>query len=68
MKAVQSHSDLDVSHRPNASTGGHDAVGQVPCDFLRGSQIGPGALGYARGTPATAVDPPKKLRFFFEKT
>ena len=50
-------------------TRGHDALGQVPCEAVRGSQIGPGALGYARGTPATACRPAKKNEIFFlEKT
>ena len=47
------------------STRGHDAVGQVPREAVRGSQIGPGALGYARGTPATACRPAKKIEIFF---
>ena len=46
-------------------TRSHDAVGQVPRDLVRGSQIGPGALGYARGTPATACRPAKKNEIFF---
>ena len=29
---------------------------------MRGSQIGPGALGYARGTPATGVSTRKKKK------
>ena len=72
--AVSQRSQVEVGPSRLLPTGGHDAVGQVPCYFLRGSQIGAGwsqqepSRVSLHGGPRFERQKIEKIRNFFLKS